>query len=154
LHPLQHLLNLLSALSLRSCLSFCASRWQVRYREAVVSGSVSKHSAAEADALVSQTNTAPHSEREAESSVGFLQWGLPEVNRGHRHFQEHAVPCKPALTGQNAVAMDPIVALFPCAHAISHGIDFPREPIRGPLEWSPGEWSLVTPGGSGAVVPE
>ena len=43
--------------------------------------------------------------------------------------------------------MYPIVALFPCAHAISHGIDLPRETIRGPLEWSLEEWSLVTPGG-------
>ena len=100
-----------------------------------------------------KTNTAPRSEHEAASSVGLLQWLLPDLNRGHRHFQEHAVPCKPALTGQNAVAMYPIVALFPCAHAISHGIVLPRESIRGSLEWSPGVWVLVTPGGGDDTTP-
>ena len=94
-----------------------------------------------------KTNTAPRSQREAGRRSAFLQWLLPDLNRGHRHFQEHAVPCKPALTGQNAVAMYPIVALFPCAHAISHGIDLSREPIRGPLEWSPEVWVAGDSGG-------
>ena len=75
--------------------------------------------------LVSKENTAPRGGRRAVFFVRHLQWGLPDLNRGHRHFQNRLAPCESASTGHSAVAFYAFVAF------VAQNIKLPREDVRG-----------------------
>ena len=59
-----------------------------------------------------KTNTAPRSQREAGRRSAFLQWLLPDLNRGHRHFQYSPVGHESPSSAPEGVALVVIVASF------------------------------------------